>query len=67
MKIMIGSKNPTKGNAVIEAFLESSIFKKDITFNFIEVDSGVPNQPIGLRNYNKCQKQSEEFIHRLSI
>jgi inosine/xanthosine triphosphatase len=47
--VAIGTKNPAKIQAVIDAFQYSySDSKVDLEFKPIQVDSGVGNQPIGL-------------------
>ena len=49
MKILVGSLNPVKIDAVKEAF---SLYFNSVEVSGIEVDSGVPNQPIGEQTFN---------------
>jgi inosine/xanthosine triphosphatase len=48
MKIIVGSKNPVKINAVKQIF--SKVYK-NIQIKALKIDSGVGNQPLGL---NQC-------------
>ena len=58
MKILVGSKNPVKIEAVEEAFLK--YFKK-VEVIGIEVDSKVPNQPINEETFKGAENRALEL------
>ena len=58
MKILVGSKNPVKIEAVEEAFLK--YFKK-VEVIGIEVDSKVPNQPINEETFKGAENRASEL------
>ena len=58
MKILVGSKNPVKIEAVEEAFLK--YFKK-VEVIGIEVDSKVPNQPINEGTFEGAENRASEL------
>ena len=58
MKILVGSKNPVKIEAVEEAFLK--YFKK-VEVIGIEVDSKVPNQPINEETFEGAENRALEL------
>ena len=55
MKILVGSKNPVKIEAVEETFLK--YFKK-VEVIGIEVDSNVPNQPINEETFEGAENRA---------
>jgi len=55
MKILVGSKNPVKIDAVKEAFLK---YFNDVSVEGIEVDSGVSVQPVNDETYRGAQNRA---------
>lgn len=58
MKILVGSKNPVKLKSVEEAF---SIYFENVTVEGIEVDSGVPVQPVNDETYIGAQNRASKL------
>ena len=55
MKILVGSKNPVKIKSVEEAF---SLYFQNFSVEGIEVNSGVPVQPINDETYIGAQNRA---------
>ena len=55
MKILVGSKNPVKVKSVEEAF---SLYFQNVTAEGIEVDPGVPIQPVNDETYIGAQNRA---------
>lgn len=62
MKILVGSKNPVKIDAVMEAF--SSYFDK-VEVEGIEVESSVPDQPIDEETFEGAEHRAK-VLHKLN-
>jgi inosine/xanthosine triphosphatase len=58
MKILVGSKNPVKINAVKEAF---SLYFENIVVESISVPSNVPDQPINEETYEGAKNRATEL------
>lgn len=58
MKILIGSKNPVKIEAAKEAFLK---YFEEVEVVGIEVDSQVPDQPIGEETFEGAKNRALEL------
>ena len=58
MKILVGSKNPVKIKSVEEAF---SLYFKNISVEGIEIDSGVPVQPVNDETYIGAQNRASKL------
>jgi len=58
MKILVGSKNPVKLNAVEETFL---MYNNSVEVIGISVDSNVPDQPINSDTYIGAQNRALEL------
>ena len=58
MKILVGSKNPVKIKSVEKAF---SLYFENITVEGINVDSGVPVQPVNDETYIGAQNRASKL------
>ncbi|MFA3783607.1 inosine/xanthosine triphosphatase [Melioribacteraceae bacterium 4301-Me] len=59
MKVLVGSKNPVKINSAHEAF---SKFFHNVEVTGIEVNSGVPQQPINEETFKGARNRALELI-----
>jgi inosine/xanthosine triphosphatase len=58
MKILVGSLNPVKIEAVKEAF---SLYFNNVEVSGIEVESEVPNQPVGDQTFNGALNRANKL------
>ncbi len=58
VKVLVGSQNPVKVDAVRETFLK---FFEDVEVTAIRVDSGVPDQPKGEEILRGCENRTLEL------
>jgi len=61
MKILVGSRNPVKIEAVEEAF---GIYFDDVDVTGISVDSSVPDQPVGDETYRGARIRASHLMER---
>ena len=62
LTVLVGSKNPTKTNAVFSAFKE--VFKVPVKVVGLSVSSGVPDQPMSCVETKKGAKNREKQLKK---